>query len=402
MANPYFFGPSRPDFHYDTLVSRNGRRRGVLTKKIFLVTTETSGDLLAGKMLAVLKDRVPDLAVSGVGGDLLKEQGMETIFHVRDFSVMGLFEVLSQLKRLKGMFNQLKERVKTDRPDLIVLVDAPDFNIRFAKAVKGLGIPVVYYVSPQVWAWRKKRAGKLAKLVDHMMVLFSFEVDIYKKYGLPTSWVGHPLVDELKDLGDRDAFMAANGLDPNLPLVALAPGSRNQEVRRLLPVMAQVAEARLDKYQFVIPLAGTIDASEAQSMLGWLPVPILQGKMREVMHHADAAVVASGTATLETGLLRTPMIVGYKLKSLTYYMARLLVKAPHIALVNIILGKRVVPELVQDDFQVRNVLPLLDQLLRSGKRRAQILQEFDRLESILGGGGAAVKAATVIEGFLKS
>ncbi len=373
-----------------------------MTKKIFLVTTETSGDLLAGKMLAVLKDRMPDLAVSGVGGDLLQEQGMETIFHVRDFSVMGLFEVLSQLKRLKGMFNQLKERVKTDRPDLIVLVDAPDFNIRFAKAVKGLGIPVVYYVSPQVWAWRKKRAGKLAKLVDHMMVLFSFEVDIYKKYGLPTSWVGHPLVDELKDLCERDAFMAANGLDPNLPLVALAPGSRNQEVRRLLPVMAQVAEARLDKYQFVIPLAGTIDASEAQSMLGWLPVPILQGKMREVMHHADAAVVASGTATLETGLLRTPMIVGYKLKSLTYYMARLLVKAPHIALVNIILGKRVVPELVQDDFQVQNVLPLLDQLLRSGKRRAQILQEFDRLESILGGGGAAVKAATVIEGFLKS
>jgi len=373
----------------------------VLTKKMFLVTTETSGDLLAGRMLASLKERIPHLEVSGVGGDLLQAQGMNTLFHIRDFSVMGLFEVLSQLKRLKAMFNQLKEHVKAQKPDVIVLVDAPDFNIRFAKAVKGLGIPIIYYVSPQVWAWRKGRAGKLAKLVDHMMVLFSFEVEIYEKYGLPTSWVGHPLVDELKDLGDRDTFMKAHGLDPNLPLVALAPGSRGQEVKRLLPVMVQVAQARLDKYQFVIPLAGTIDQDLARNMLGWLPIPILQGKMREVMQHADAAIVASGTATLETGLLRTPMIVGYQLKTLTYHMARLLVKAPHIALVNIILGKRVVPELVQDDFHPTRVLPLLDQLILSGNRRAQILREFDRLESILGGGGAAEKAAAVIEGFLR-
>ena len=197
-----------------------------MTKRLFLVCTETSGDLLAGSLLQALADSGSELEVVGVGGDRAIEAGMTASYHIRDFNVMGLFEVLSQLGRLKAMLASLIAQVTAQPPDLIVLIDAPDFNLRFAKAIKGLGVPVIYYVSPQVWAWRRGRARIIAQLVDHMMVLFSFEKEIYEELGLPTTWVGHPLLDEPDSYSDRAAFLASNGLDADKPLVALAPGSR--------------------------------------------------------------------------------------------------------------------------------------------------------------------------------
>lgn len=371
---------------------------------IFMVCTESSGDLLGARLIAALKQTTPQLSVTGVGGDHLQEQGMDCIYQVSDFNVMGLVEVLSQLKRLKGMFNVLVERVMADPPKVVVLVDAPDFNIRFAKALKakGLQAPVIYYVSPQVWAWREKRAREIAEKVDHMMVLFSFEEAIYKEYGLPTTWVGHPLVDELKIPGDKQSFCAAHGLDASKPLVTLAPGSRKSEVKRLLPVMAQVAEARQDRIQFAVPLATTIEPAFARELLGGLNIPILPGLMRPLTAFADAAVVASGTATLETGLLRTPMVVGYRMKRASFILARMLVKVKHVALVNIVLDKRVVPELIQDDFRPEKILPLLDGMLADGEARERILKDFERLEDILGGGGAASRAAQVVAGYLQT
>ena len=343
---------------------------------------------------------MPDVQITGVGGDLLEAEGMQPIYRVSDFNVIGLFEVLSQLRRLKRIFNELVTAVREHQPDLILLVDGPDFNLRFAKAVKGLGIPVIYYVSPQIWAWRPQRAKTVASLVDHLMVLFSFEQDFYKNYGLSTTWVGHPLVDELKDDRSREAFFHEQGFQTDKPLVALAPGSRWSEVKRLLPVMAELAHARQDQYQFALPLASTIEKQDVLTLLNGAEVTILPRKMRTLMRHADAAVVASGTATLETGLLRTPMIVGYKLKWLTFLLAKWLVKVPHVALVNIVLGKGVVPELIQGAFEKEHVLPLLDELIQVPERRNQMLEEFDRLESILGGGGASKRAADVIKGFL--
>ncbi len=373
-----------------------------MSKHLFIVCTETSGDLLGGRLVHELKTMTGDLKVTGVGGDQLCAQGMQPYYQVADFNVMGLFEVLSQLKRLRAIFNDLLEKVKETRPDLILLVDAPDFNLRFARAVKGLGIPVIYYVSPQVWAWRRKRARAISGLVDHMMVLFSFEVPLYEGLGLPTTWVGHPLVDELKHLGEKETFLAKHGLDANRPLVALAPGSRKSEVIRLLPIMARIARARADRYQFAVPLAKTIEPDLARAILGDTNIPILPGIMRRLMVHADAAIVASGTATLETALLHTPMIVSYKLKTLTYLMARHLVKIPHVALVNIVLGREVVPELMQKQFCPEQAVPILDELVSPSPRRARILAEFDRLETILGGGGASRKAAEVVRGFLGS
>ena len=373
-----------------------------MAKKLFLLTTEASGDLLGAGLLDALEEKVADLTVAGVGGDRLIARGMDCIYHVRDFSVMGLFEVLSRLKELQLKFNQLVARVEEMRPDAIVLVDAPDFNIRFAKAVRKLGIPIIYYVSPQVWAWRKKRAKQIAKLVDHMMVLFSFEVAIYEALGLPTTWVGHPLVDELAVERDRDAFFDEHGLDRNKPLVALAPGSRNSEVKRILPTLCDLVGLRADRYQFAMPLAPTVDRDVVEAIIAHIPIRLMPGLMRPLIAHADAAVVASGTATLETALLGTPQIVGYRLKTSSYWLARTLVNVPNIALVNIVLNKRVVPELVQGAFSAENVAPLLDQMIGDPAKRQEILAEYARLDHILGGGGADKRAADVIGGFLKA
>ena len=373
-----------------------------LSKKLFLLSTESSGDLLGSRLVRELKKTIPNLSIAGVGGDRLIDEGMTAYHHVRDFNVMGLFEVISQLKRLKAIFADLVEQVVATKPDCILLIDAPDFNLRFAKAIKKYGIPIVYYVSPQVWAWRAKRAKAIAGLVDHMMVLYEFEKDIYRELGLATTWVGHPLVDEIDVAVDRDAFFKRHGLDPEKPLVGLAPGSRPSEVKKLLPVMREIACARADRYQFVLPLAETITVDYAKQFLEGDEIPILPGLMRPVMAFADAAVVASGTATLETALLGTPMIVGYKLKTLTYFMARKLVKIPHFAMVNIVLGKEVVPELVQHHFSAIEAAALLDELIEPGPSRNRIILEFDKLKAALGGGGASKRAAATVAAFLEA
>ncbi|MDJ0838981.1 MAG: lipid-A-disaccharide synthase [Acidobacteriota bacterium] len=367
--------------------------------KLFLVTTETSGDLLAGSMLAELQKTMPDLSATGVGGDRCLQAGMQPLYSVRDFNVMGLVEVLSQLKRLRGIFDELVTYLEKERADVLVLVDAPDFNLRFAKAVRHLGIPIIYYVSPQVWAWRKGRARQIADLVDHMMVLFDFETEIYEGLGLKTTWVGHPLVDELRDFGKPEDFAAAHGLDPAKPLVALAPGSRGSVVGKLLPVMAEVARQRSDRYQFAVPLASTIDREDVLRILDNDRVAVIPGGMRALMSHAHAAIVASGTGTLETGLLKTPMIMGYRLKRLSYLMGKMLVDLPHVALVNIVLNKGVVPELIQKDFRPEKIIPMLDELVNDGPMRSQMLAEFARLEEILGGSGASRRAAQVVRGY---
>lgn len=369
---------------------------------LFLVTTEASGDNLGTGLVRELKKDVKNLRIRGVGGDGLIAQGMDPIYHVKDFNVMGLFEVLSQLSRLKRMFNHLVEAVKQEKPAAILLIDAPDFNIRFAKALQGLGIPIIYYVSPQVWAWRAKRARQIAGLVNHMMVLFPFEVPIYEEYGLKTTLVGHPLKDELKPINNREAFFREKNLDMDKPLVILAPGSRKAEVSRLLPVMVEVAKARADRYQFALTTAPTIDAEQVHTLIEDAPIQIWPKEMRTAVAHADAALVASGTATLETALLGTPLIVAYKMKTLSYQLAKRLVKVPHISLVNIVLGERVVPELVQADFNVETACRELDKLITDQALRRRIKTSFEKLRHLLGDEGAASRAAAVVREYLTS
>lgn len=369
-------------------------------KRLFMVCTETSGDALGASLIHHLKAGETTPRLFGVGGQCLKAEGMTRIFTVEDFNVLGLVEVLSQLRRLKAQFQHLVKQVEELKPDIIVLIDAPDFNLRFAKAVRHLGVPIIYYVSPQVWAWRKGRAKNIAKLVDHMMVLFRFEVPLYQEHGLPTTWVGHPLTDQLMPPYDLPGFRRALRIDNHLPIVALAPGSRHSEIRRHLPVMCEIARRRREAFQCVMPLAPHIAPETLESALQGAPVVLAPGGMRDVMRHADAAVVASGTATLETAMMKTPMIVGYRLNPLTYWLLRGLVSVPHIALVNIVLGEGVVPELVQSRFNAPRVLNILDRLIQASPQREAMMAKFNALPDKLGRPGSGARAAEVVRRYL--
>lgn len=370
-------------------------------KKLFLVCTETSGDLLGARLVQAMRSSQQPLHVLGVGGPLLEAQGMELVHHIRDFNVMGMVEVISQLWRLRAQFHELRRAVAAAKPDAIVLIDAPDFNMRFARSLRPLGIPTIYYVSPQVWAWRRKRARLLAQWVDHLMVLFRFEETIYRDLGLPTTWVGHPLVDEVRSIQPDPALLEPLGLSPEKPLIVLAPGSRSSVVRRLLPVMAQVARRRGDRWQFVLTRAHSIDAQEISGLLADAPVTMVDCDMRRMLAHATAAVVASGTATLETALMKVPMIVGYKMNPLSHLLAKSLVRLPHIAMVNIVLQKAVVPELIQGAFEVDRVIALLDQIVSTGPIRRDMIDAYEALPELLGNGGASQRAAEVVWRYLK-
>lgn len=367
--------------------------------KLFIVATETSGDFLGAELMKELTRGGLDYQASGVGGDGMVAQGLDTIYRIDDFNVMGLFEVVSQLRRLKRQFNRLIEHVTQVCPDVIVLIDAPDFNIRFARAVRALEIPIIYYVGPQVWAWRRKRAAQLAELVDHIMLLFQFEADFYRDLPAKATVVGHPLVDELGGYRRSDQARVELGFELNRPLVVLAPGSRRREVSSLLPVMKEVIIQR-PQYQYGLAMAPTISREMSQSLLGEAYDRVRLGPMRELMSQADAAVVASGTATLETGLLGVPMVVGYRMSSMTYVLARRLVKIPHVALVNIVLNDRVVPELIQGDFTATRVIHEVDDMIRNAERRQEITDKLTRIPGILGGGGASQRAAEVVAGYV--
>ncbi|MCB1048970.1 MAG: lipid-A-disaccharide synthase [Acidobacteria bacterium] len=363
--------------------------------RLFLVCTETSGDLLGSRLVASLQEHIPNLLVRGVAGPRLEQLGMQAVYRVSDFNVMGLVEVLSELGRLKHQFNVLVQDLKQFKPDAIVLIDAPDFNLRFAKAIHGLGIPVIYYVSPQVWAWRPGRAKTLAQITDHMLVLFPFECEIYRPLGLKTTFVGHPLVEEIAQFQPDPAFDQQYPTTDK-PLVVLAPGSRKSEIERLLPTMAEVARRAADRYDFRVPLVPSFPLEQAQALVGNAPITFCPGGFRELMARADAAVVASGTATLETGLFGVPMVVGYRLNRLTHFMAKRLVKVPHVGMVNLILGERVMPELIQNEFTPERILAELEKLMQPGPVRDRVLEKLNDLPQALGGLGASDRAARAV------
>lgn len=368
---------------------------GQTVKKVFLLTTETSGDLLAGELIRHLVDGDNELRVCGVGGPKARAQGMRTFYTVEDFNVMGLVEVLGNLKRLKRQFNDLVHACEAESPDVIVLVDAPDFNIRFAKAVRHLGIPIVYYVSPQVWAWRSSRAKHIASVVDHMMVLFSFEADIYRDFGLKTTWVGHPLVDEIP-CGSSPSQMP----ERDVKRVLLAPGSRPSELERHRSVYEDLVQSADSDIHFSMALAPALKGTDLGALAKSDRVDIVHGNMRVAINDVDAAVVASGTATLETGLFGVPMVVGYRMNALTYHLAKRLVKVDHIALVNIVLNDRVVPELIQDEFNAKTIWKHLRPLLGPTAEAKQMREQFARLPELLGGTGSGRRAAEVVRTYL--
>jgi len=370
---------------------------------LMIVAGERSGDVYGGELAKALRARLGSVKIFGCGGDAMREAGVETTIDAHRVSVAGIVEVLAGLPRVVRAFHTLLAEVDRRRPQLAVLIDFPDFNLRLAKRLRKRGIPVVYFVSPQIWAWRRGRLKEIKANVARMICIFDFEEEIYRRAGVPVEYVGHPLVDLVQPHLAREEFFAKAGLDPKLTTVALLPGSREKEVALNLPPMLGAASrlALNRQLQFIIPVAPTLDAGRVEATLrhcdaSRAAIHTITHATSDALAHSDVAVVASGTATLEAALHARPMVVVYRVSPLTWWFGKLLVKVPHYSMVNLLAGKRLVAELMQSEFDAHNLAAQVEYLLDHPEVRAAMAQELLALRSRLGPGGAAGRAAEAI------
>ena len=369
-----------------------------MTRELLVVAGEASGDLHGARLITELRRHVPDLAPFGLGGDEMRAAGLEAVAHSSEISVVGITEVLKILPRAREVFADLLREVDRRRPALAVLIDFPDFNLRLAKELKARGLEVLYYISPQVWAWRRGRVKTIARLVDRMLVLFPFEVDFYREHDVDVVHVGHPLVDEVPVLPrawDRDEASFGGPYR-----IALLPGSRKSEVESLLPTLLEAARLLAGELPVEVRIirAPTIPpelVDEAVELAG-LPVEIVGEDRFAAIADSHLALCASGTATLEVGLLGTPMIMVYRLASWTYVLAKLLVHLPNVSLVNLVLGRRVVPELIQGDANPRRIAAEAARLLTDAGERGRMREALAEVRGRLGEGGASRRAAAEV------
>lgn len=370
--------------------------------RLLISCGEPSGEFYARELVAELRRRHPGLETIGLGGDLLAAEDVRLLAHLKDLAVVGLFEVLSHLRRIKALFDSVVAEAARFGPDVAVLIDYPDFNLRLARELKKLGIPVVYYVSPQLWAWRRGRIKDVKRDVAKMLVIFPFEEQIYRDASVPVAFVGHPLIDHVKPPENRAEVAKTLGLDGGRPVIALLPGSRNKEVAFNLPPMlgaVKVLGEKRPELQFVLAAAPHLraDAFAEASAAG---VRVIEGATRDVLRAARAAIVASGTATVETALTLTPMVVVYRLSALTYALGKPLVSVSNYAMVNLIAGRVVVPELIQGDFTPARVTEETLRILDDGTARAEMLKSLEEVREKLGKGGATGHAADEVGLFL--
>ena len=362
---------------------------------VLLVAGESSGDLRGAELVRALRDKVPGITFSGVGGDRLRAEGMEILVAAEELSIMGLTEVVGQAGTILSSYRKVRRAILGKdgaRPDLVILIDFPDFNLRLAGVAKRNGIPVFYYVGPQVWAWRRYRVRTLARRVDRLAVVFPFEADLYK--GLTrVDFVGHPALETVRADSTRSSVRAELGLAEEQRLVAVLPGSRRAEINSLLPVF-QGALARQRDVRGVIALAGEELRPTAESLAD-PDLPILTGRTWDLVAAADLVLLSSGTATLETALLGTPMVVAYQLSPLSFAIAKRLVQVDHIAMPNLILERRAVPELVQDEVTVDRVAAAASEILEDPELSARMRRDLALVRERLGTPGAADRAAEI-------
>jgi lipid-A-disaccharide synthase len=376
-----------------------------LPDEILIVAAEASADLHAARALDELRKIRPGIRAFGVGGPCLRAAGLETLYPAEDLNVMGIAEVLPKIPRILAVLRGMREAAAQRRPAVALLVDSPDFNLRLAKHLKRQGVKVVYYISPMIWAWRRGRARKIAKVVDRMLCILPFEERFYEGTGVSARFVGHPFAERLLP-GDTASYQDALGLPSGRTTIALLPGSRRSEIQRIFPAMLEAAERIKERHpdvQFVVPVAVTLPESALRPALArhaTLDVRLVAGRADEVVGASDAALVKSGTSTLESALMQRPMVVVYKMAWLSYWMARLLVRMSHFALVNILAGRTVVPELLQQEASPERMADEIERLLTDpGARRAQ-LDGLAEVRRSLGEPGAARRVAEEIAGTL--
>jgi lipid-A-disaccharide synthase len=369
-------------------------------RKIMIVAGEASGDLHGGNLVHAIHRLDPGLSFYGVGGARMKAAGVDLIADAADMAVVGLTEVVFKLAFILRVMHRLKSSLAKEPPDLVILIDYPDFNLPLARTARKLGIKVLYYISPQVWAWRKGRIATIRKSVDRMAVILPFEEQFYRQAGMDVTFVGHPLLDEVKKKYSRNEALKRFGLKDEAITVGLLPGSRRAEVTRLLPEMlraCRILNDKLSPLQFVLPLAGTLDPHLVQDILRQFPVQVnvIRNEIYDAVAVSDVAIVASGTATLETALLETPMVVVYKVSAFSYAVGRRVVHVEHISLANLIAGRAVVPELIQDDANPEQIAAEVKELLVHRGRAREMKAALAEIRQKLGSPGASQRTAMI-------
>lgn len=370
--------------------------------RYYVIAGEASGDLHASNLIAEIKKKDSKATFRAWGGDLMQKQGAELVKHYRHTAYMGFVEVAANMRKVLGNIALCKKDLEEYQPDAVILVDYPGFNLRIAEFAHEKGFKVFYYISPQVWAWKRRRVKKIKETVDKMLVILPFEEDFYKKYGINVTYVGNPLLDELAKFGsgNRSIFLRRNSLGEKREIIALLPGSRTQEIRRMLGTMLKVVP-HFPEYQFVVAGVSSVDSDLYKKIIGKADVFLITDQTYDLLQNSSAAVVTSGTATLETALFSVPEVVCYKANWFSYLIAKWLVKVKFISLVNLVMDKEVVKELIQNDFTEKNIVEELEKLLRDGNRQRQLLEDYDDLQDRLGNAGASQKAAVAIVDALK-
>jgi len=376
------------------------------SKKILLVAGEVSGDLHGSRLVEAVQRIDPDIEFFGIGGEGLERAGMKLLYPSQSLSVVGITEVFFKLRAILKALQGLKKSIDRERPDLVILIDFPDFNLRLAKMAQRKGIPILYYIGPQVWAWRPRRIKLIARLVKKMIVLFPFEVPLYQAAGVDVEWVGHPLLDIVKPTLSREKAFQQFGLDPRRRTVGLLPGSRKHEVERLLPPLlasAHLLQKEIPDLQFVIPLAPGLPKTLLLSRMGNISVPVavVEGFTYDVMNLSELLIVASGTATLEGAIVGKPMIIVYKVSFLSYWVGRALIRLDHIGLVNLVAEKEIVPELIQKDVNPQQIADEAFRILRDPILSRKMAESVNKVRQKLGELGAAERAARIVTSLLR-
>ncbi len=361
--------------------------------KYYIISGEASGDLHGSNLMKALKEKDALAEFRFWGGDLMSEVGGTLVKHYRDLAFMGFVEVLMNIRTIARNLKFCKQDVLDYQPDALILIDYPGFNLRIAEFARENDISVHYYISPQVWAWKQSRVKKIRRDVTRLYCILPFEEEFYAQHDYQVDFVGHPLLDAIEDQPDSDGFREEFGLDSS-PIIALLPGSRKQEISKMLGVMVKMVPMFSD-YQFVIAGAPSQDVAYYQSLVGE-EIKIISNRTYDLLKESEAALVTSGTATLETALFKVPEVVCYKGGWMSFQIAKRLVKVDYISLVNLIMEKETVKELIQNEFTVENVAQELRRILPGGSKRAQMLQDYESLQEKLGGTGASRRTASLI------
>jgi len=390
-----------------------------MVKKLFIVAGDPSGDLHGANLVNALREISSQIEIDGLGGERMERAGVRLLDKLTELAIVGFSEAVTNILALRQIYRKTEEFLRKEKPDIIVLIDYPGFNLRLAGLAKRLRIPLIYYIGPQIWAWRHGRIKDIAELVNKMLVIFPFEEETYRKAGVDVSFVGHPLLDTIQPTKSKEEVCRKYGLDPNSPIIGLMPGSRKQEIERLLSVMLEasrrIAEDR--KVQFVLPLAGNIPMNYIKECItefemgalnrtrlskskkeerSPLPILVVRDEDYNIRRTMTLALVASGTATLENACLGIPMIIIYKVSLFSYLLARVLIRIPRIGLANIIAGKRVVPEFIQWKARAEEIARVACHWLSNPRLMREIRRELKRVKEKLGTPGASKRAAKII------